>query len=528
MATRPQTYLEFIGSFRPDPVVPEPGQRVYCAVAYDGWQPVAFKGEDAKLFREIFGKIKHIPDELRTVVVTVAGARSGKTYHSSLRLLHLGLTLPLDGIVRGQVAYGAIVAPDKKTAREALNYIRGAVEMLPGLSKFVTSEGTDHLEITRQDGKIIRFEVFAASAGGKTMRGRWYFGVLMDEAAFFYGEDGYSVTDEDIFNAVVSRILPGGQLLVPSTPWAKLGLLYDQYTENWGHPVTCLAAHASTRAMRSDPKILSVVTREEKRNPDNAAREYGAVFLSTVAALWFSDDELTGSIDLSLPIEGEGPAPGPGTLVGAGGDLGFSKNSSALGIAHRTADLVRVVELLEQKPEPGKPLKPSKVIKDFAEVMQRHRCGALMADQHYKETANEHLEEEGLYLEDAPTDPAEAFATLRLLMREHRVKLPNNPLLLGQLRAIKARPTPGGGTTIVLPKTKDGRHADLAVAAALAAHQVWMRPAGEVPKPKPKRGSFEAEQASIDRAEEQREQRVAQNDNRAWWETDQAAGGYEW
>ena len=68
-------------------------------------------------------------------------------------------------------------------------------------------------------------EALPATRGGSALRGRSLVGAVLDEAAFFRDED-YSVNDAEIYRAVAPRILPEGQTIIASTPWAEgVGLL---------------------------------------------------------------------------------------------------------------------------------------------------------------------------------------------------------------------------------------------------------------------------------------------------------------
>jgi len=68
------------------------------------------------------------------------------------------------------------------------------------------------------------------------------------------------VNDVDIFQAAMPRVLPGGQTILSSTPWAEAGLLYDEFVANHPEPV------AFTR---------EIVAAETARNPENAQRATG-------------------------------------------------------------------------------------------------------------------------------------------------------------------------------------------------------------------------------------------------------------
>lgn len=485
----------------------EPGQRVACRVAFDGVDPCDLEPEEREIARDLFGDIDSVAEVTRRIVVAVCGARGGKTYvFGALRLLHLALTVPIGMLAPGEVASAPLIAPDMDLATQALRYVQGAVLSVPALASMVIGkpDAAESIDIAR-DGRIVEIVVRSASGRGRTGRGRSLVGAVMEESGFFKDKD-YAVNDEEIFQAITPRLLPGAQLVISSTPWAQVGLLYDLFTKNHPNPKcagvnetprcegTALAFHATTLRLRDTPFIREMVKAEREINPENTAREYDAQFMSADASTFFDPLTLAKCIDDSIEIPF---LPEPGDEVASGADLGFVKNSSALVVTHRRERNISVADIVEKKPQEGAALKPSEVVKEFADVIVKHHGSYLMADGHYKETAVEHLGSAGLGFLEAPSSPADAFIAVRAAMREDRVRLPNHPRLVRQLRETMSKRSSGGNLTIVLPRWKTGEHGDIAAAFVLAVYQA----AGEtVPAPKPKSGSpeaFAAEAAAI-------------------------------
>lgn len=487
----------------------EPGQRALCAVAYDGDAPEG-------LGAAIYGGAFPVPAQARGVVAICAGARSGKTRLAALRLLHLALTVPLDQLARGESAFAAIVAPKLSLARQALAFVRGALEALPALKKLVVTDTTDALTL-RRGAQRVTLETVAAGRGGAGLRGRWFVGALLDESAFFRDETSGVVNDAALYDAVAPRILRGGQVIVQSTPWARSGLLYDLWRCNWANPTTALAAHAPTRLLRTDPDVLAIVAREEQRDPENALIEYGAQWGAAAAGRWLAEE------DLARAICPEIAPPETGHEVAAGGDLGFVRNSAALAVLARAyAAPWRLVKIREWRPQTDMPLMPSKVCEEMVETLHGTGCPGVTVDQHYRESLREVAASEGLTLSDAPA-PAEAWAVVRTLLREGRLQLPDHALLLNQLRAVTGRLASGGSVQITLARTPDGRHGDLAAALASACWAATHTP-HTLPPLAPRAGTLAHE---AERLQEQTERLAAKHGTeRPWWaDTDDDHGG---
>lgn len=519
-------------------------QRVFALVAYDGLEPQDLEGTERELARTIFGPIDVIPEGARRVIVAVCGARGGKTYViESLRLLHLSLTVPLPMLAPGEVASCPIIEPDKDLAEQALNYVRGAIQqraelraMVPNKVDLDPQSKLRPIELHRPDGAIVEVVCRAASAKGRTGRGRTLVAAGLGEAGFFRDAD-YKVNDEEIYNAVVPRIVVGGQAIVSSTPFAQLGLLFALFVANHPDPSvagltnrpenqgTALAAHAPTLVLRdNDPNLRQVVEAEYKRDPENAEREYGAKFMTAGTAMFFDPAALNAAIrdELVMPL-----VPEPGDVISAGGDTGFAKNASTLAIAHRRGSRYRTAEIYEKKAGIGETLKPSEVVNDFADIMARHGCSYFMGDGHYKATVLENLDShhkraceaataarlpvpKRVSFVDAPSSPEDAFVRVNALIREGLVDLPNHPRLLRQLRETLKRPKPGGGIAIILPKWPTGEHGDIAAAWVLAVYQAF---GFKVPDPPPTEGSKEWEAKQADERRKAAQKRGASQ----WW-----------
>jgi hypothetical protein len=161
-------------------------------------------------------------------------------------------------------------------------------------------------------------------------------------------------------------------------------------------------------------------------------------------------------------------------MTAFGADLGFVSDSSALVGVDRYGDHYEVVSVDEMRPRKGHPLRPSEVIATFAQRISTLGGAGFMADAHYRESAREHLEPCDLRFDDAPAGrdgKEEVYLHARKLIHERRVRLPNHPRLLSQLRSVIARPMPGGGTQITIPRRRGiGGHGDIASAFVLALY----------------------------------------------------------
>lgn len=432
----------------------------------------------------------------------------------ALRLVHGMLVRHVPRLPPGTRAVAMIIAPRDSMRMEVFRYALGAILAKPELAAMIVGKPrVDSFELRRPDGQIVFFETGVATAGGTAARGRWFTDFALDESAFFR-DDSFKVNDEELYNAGSSTLLPGGQVLVTSTPWAEAGLLYRLWKDR---PENACVAHAPTLVMNDNHITRQIVSEAEAQDPDNAEREFGARFMTSGTTVFFE------SMTIDAMLADEPFALTPGDIVGAGGDFAFRGDSSALLMVALRGNMLHIFDGTEERPREGVPLKPSHTVARFVEVIAG-RCGYVTADQHHRSSIEEHLQEHELSYAPAPASPAENYVRARQLLREGRVKVHTTNLpkelverLVQQLRETQGRPTAGGGMSIMHPRWAKGGHGDLADAFTLA---LWWVCGDAVPVPTPVLGTKEWE--AVKREQRQRrmvEQRDSPADRgkRAFW-----------
>lgn len=444
-------------------------QRVLASVAFDGVEPGSLAGEDRAVAEELFGPVDTFPPEARSILVAVLGARAGKSYvFVALYSLWRALFADLSTLAPGERGVALIVAPDLRLGRQALSYAAGAIDSMPeGFRPGVDSRSSDSIILTRFDGRKVAIEVLPASRGGSALRGRSLVSACLDECAFFRDENAI-VNDVDLFRAVAPRVLPGGLVILASTPWLEQGLLYEKFQKNHGTPIDAMAAHGPTLLMLPSDRNKEAVAREEESDPDNAAREFGAQFVLGGSALFFGPDVMTTA---TVDDEPATHLP-PGCRATLGGDIGLVKDSSAFVAVHRYPHgTFLVADIEEMRPKKSEPLKLSGVVERAAEVAKRHATGRVWVDHHVLQPAREHLPP-GLLFEPVPggqTAKAERFVAVRQAMKEDQLSIPRRFVRLrAQLAEVYSKPLPGGGVQI-FQRRKDGAHGDAASAFVNAA-----------------------------------------------------------
>ena len=469
---------------------------------------------------DVFGcTADKLPTSPKKVVAVRAGGRAGKSSRLlAPKAIHAAWTVPLPTLRRGEFARALLTAPQDTDSETVLDYCRGYIHDSPLLKAHLIDAPDEEDEedeiaigtkkriaLRRPDGTLVEIAIRAASAKGRTGRGKTLVFAGVDEAEFFnIGESGsgqrYAVSDAEIIRAVLPRIVDGGQAWLVSTPWVEhAGELEQTIDANYGHHTTALVAVAGTRLLNPtwDPNG-AIEAYERERDPENAAREIDAIPLTSGTKQFFPEDAIQTSFRASRTVELQ---PVVGMAHWAGVDFGFRKNSSAIAISRGEAGMARIAHEHELRPQRGASLKPSAVVKDFAYRCMRYGVRSMRGDLHYADTAHEELaklaaamrspekadEETREWVEMVKRDPfaarnpvpsydewhvtdankADLFTEFRRRMQESRMDLLFSERLRDQLRQTTYRAGTGGVVKVILPKI-GASHGDLLGAVALA------------------------------------------------------------
>jgi len=480
-----------------------PGQLAFALVAYDGKNPRDLTPKLRRVARQIFGPVDVIPAKARRVIALVAGARAGKSYvMGALRILHLALTVGIESLAPGEQAFGVIMSPDPRQRAQCFAYVRGAVQAEAELCGMLEGKaGATQLTLRRPDG-LVTLESIPPKKGGGSGRGRSLVGAVLEECAFF-NPDEYEISDEDAFKGITPRLLPGAQAILSSTPWAEAGLLYTEFVENHpdpscaaphlkqpGKPHRAIAAHAPTLLFRNVALTREIVEAEEARDPDNAAREYGAQFLSLGTSAFFDAARIAACVIPSMRL-GQARTSDPQSIAAMGVDLGFVNDCATGVVGERDPQKYRLLDYTEVIPAREK-LKTTEVYHRLATKADEHGIDEAIGDQHYALAIKEFLWDRGRPINwiDRPAGSAgkaSIFAVTREIVNEGQLELPNDPRLLEQLRSVTKRPLAGGGLAIDMPRTKGG-HGDLVAALVSLLWHLQRLRLPEAPEALPPRG----------------------------------------
>jgi hypothetical protein len=435
-----------------------------------------------------------LPREARRLIVVGAGGRGGKTSRLlAPKAVHAAWTVPLPTLADGEVAVSLLVAPKRRLAMQGFAMVKGIINRSPILRAAVVEETKGamlSITLQRPDGTRVRVEVGSANRGGQDARAYTLVFCGLDEAAFFYADDGYTVTDAEIFDAAFQRIVPGGQLWIVSTPWIEGVGIMEQYIESdWGTHINALvAARIGTRVLNPTWDEAGEIERAIRARPGGdeiADREILALPLAKGSSSFFDPAAIKAACERMPP---EGKAVG----AGAGADFGHTSDASALGIVDRYLDNLFAPSVASEIPSTSGQT-PSATYNAFADSLIARGVKSFAADGHYKEAVREAFAKRGIQYVEAPEGndgKTITYLHARDALVEGRLCLGALPpgdraRLASQLRGVISKPMEQGRIKLSFPRrrladvlkgTASGGHGDSVSALVLA---MWRAGAGK-------------------------------------------------
>lgn len=374
-------------------------------------------------------------------------------------------------------------------------------------------------DIIELQHRPVKIKVFAAS----TMAAVGFTGicVILDEMALWRNES----TGANPASQILSFISPtlttqkNAKMFLSSSPFSTLDAHHAEFVK--GDTTRSMVRYAPTWI--ANPTVTEQETREEQPDPIEWARQFKAEPMSAGSLAFFDPQVIDESVDRTLRLPRKAL---PGDVITAGADFGFKSDSSALVVAHRVGEIYYVGEILELRPLPNEPLKPSKVVHEFARVMKEHGVEYCMADMHYVQSVSEHLEAEDLHYTRAPEGARgiqETYVRVRRLFLDGQIKLPHNERLINQLKQVVSQPTAGGGISIKQPRAAGGGHGDVCSAFILSVFQRhgYVVDSARIPFGTPEYWKHYNSVDAINERErlqvEKEEQSLLEDDDEPWW-----------
>jgi hypothetical protein len=381
------------------------------------------------LYRQITGR-EEAPTAPFSEAYLIKPRRAGGTLFAATLGLHAALEDYRPRLGRGEVATVAMIASDRRQARQLMNYVDGLIADSPVIAVEVSGRTLETISFAHR----VNLEVHVPSF--RSTRGYSYCAVILDELAF-YRDDMSANPDVELVRAVRPGLANlGGRLIGLSSPHSRRGHLYAMYQAHFGKPSDILVIQAGGPTL--NPTIsAAVIERARAEDPVAARSEWGAEFREDISA--YLTDEL---IEAAMPGRlKRGPRLSSVAFVDMSGGV---SDAAALGIAHsETVDGTAAVVLdhLEVVPAPHK---PAAVAEQFAETLKRFGLSRVVGDRYSAGWCTGAYEAHGIKYEAAELDKSAIYNEVLPLFSERRVELLEDPRLVAELRLLERKARAGG------------------------------------------------------------------------------------
>lgn len=409
-----------------------------------------------------------------TEVVFLAAIRSAKTIVACCAGLRATQCVDMSRLGPGEIPRVSLVSLKLDTSAVAFRLVLETMRASRVLSRLIIGEPTaNSIMVRHPSGRPIELSCVAMDKAGSGLVARWSAGVIFDEAPRMAASGDSVASLGDARTAVLGRLLPGAQILFIGSPWAPHGDVYKLTEQHWGRPSSSMVVLRGTGPMLNPtwwtPERCA---RLERQDPVAYRTDVMGDFADPESGLLnpISVNANTRQTPLELPVAaGATYAAAVDPSEGGAGGNGFS-----LVIVQRDEDEQGRIKVRVVLAREWRGMRPEQCWEEIARACATYGIHRTWSDQ-YAASANVDLAARfGLHVEiDKTTQPSklEDFTNLATLIHSDQLELSPDPTLRRDLLSVKRRITQAG-MTIVLPRTGDGRHADLASALCSAVKRV--------------------------------------------------------
>jgi hypothetical protein len=382
--------------------------------------------------------------------------RAGGTLFAAAVALHAALQDYLERLGPGEIATVALIASDRRQARQALNYVKGLIANSSLISAEHPSETAE--TVTFAHGTAL--EVHTTSF--RSTRGYSYAAVILDELAFFR-DDLSANPDVELVRAV----RPGlanlrGRLLGLSSPHSRRGHLFEMFRQHFAKPSRVLVIKAGGPTL--NPTIdQDVIAQARIDDPIAARSEWDADFREDISQ--YLEDAL---IDQALSPGTKSRPRQEGCVYAAFCDpSGGRHDSMTLGIAHQeVGGKVVLDKLIKTTP----PFEPDTVVALYAQTLGAYGLSRVVGDRYAGEWVSAAFRRHSIQYVPSPQDKSAIYVDCLPLFTQGMVTLVDSPALETELRLLERRPRPNGkGDLVDHPPRACDDAANSALAALLLA-----------------------------------------------------------
>jgi hypothetical protein len=356
--------------------------------------------------------------------------RAGGTLFAAAVGLHAALADYRLKLGPGEVATVALIASDRKQARQLMNYCKGLIADSPMSAAEVTNTTAETIAFRHN----VMLEIHTTS--WRSTRGYSYAAVVLDELSFFR-DDLSANPDVELVRAVRPGLLNlGGRLIGLSSPHSRRGHLWEMFRAHFGKsaPVLVIQAGGPTLNPTLNQEALD---RQRAEDPIAARSEQDAQFREDISQ-FLTDDVLDPALRpgrKALPFMREA------RYYAFVDPSGGRHDSMTMAIAHQeTGGRLLLDKLVIARP----PFVPEDVVTRFGEVLSAYSLRRVMGDRYGADWVSSAFAKVGVIYEPAEKDKSSIYVETLPCFAQGLVKLLDVPALETELRLLERKPRAGG------------------------------------------------------------------------------------
>jgi hypothetical protein len=369
----------------------------------------------------------------------VIGRRGGKSRAIATLAAYLSTLVDYRNVLSpGERGVCLIIAPNRLQAGVIFDYCCAAIENSPSLRTLIDNKTAETLTLTNNISIEVRSSRF------RTLRGPTYIAALIDEIAFLMTDEfGSSNPDTEIVKSIRPGLATtGGPLLLASSPYARRGVLWDNYRRNFGASGDPLALVAQAPTVAMNPSLPQrIIDREYEKDAASAAAEYGAQFRTDIES-FISREAVEACVvpgRLELPYVA-------GNLYRAFVDpSGGSSDSFCLAIAHKDKSKINILDVAR---EVRPPFAPSEVVASFAELLKAYKINRILGDRYAGEWPVEAFKRHHITYEQSAKPKSDLYQAMVPMLSSKQCELLDIPKITNQFSALERRTSRTGKDTI--------------------------------------------------------------------------------
>jgi hypothetical protein len=423
---------------------------------------------EAKTFAQIAGN-RAVPETRVRELWAVIGRRGGKSRMAAAVATYLAL------FVKHRRSHGErpmvlVIASSVDQARTVFGYVKGFLDASEVLSKEVVDAKA--FEVTLSNGVVIAVH----SSSFRTVRGRTLIACIMDECSFWRDEASAN-PDVETYRAVLpSLATTNGMLIGISTPYRKIGLLYQKYRDHFGIDGNdVLVLQGPTTAFNSTlaPEVIAA---HRAADPTAATAEWDAQFRDDLSS-FLDDASIDAAVEHGRPAE---LPPREGCIYFAFTDMsGGGHDASTLCILHRDGERL-VADVIRGRRGHHD---PAIVAAEYAALAKEYRCRAITGDNYAKEWVAGAYRSAGLEYRRSPLVRSDLYLEGQVSFARGLVSVPDHAQLLRELRLLERRTARSGKDSVDHGVGGSDDHANALFGAMYVAAKAAARPRTKIVSP---------------------------------------------